>query len=244
MPSVQFYGVDQVMEASRNRECPCWAIFINRALFCKYEDSTDTKASMDMLEKHLDSLEESGNNAAIYTLKFFECAKGHSIKVNEKTVCDGGQFNFKLVSPEQHEQGVMRIGSVYQNNKLMEERIKKLEEELKQTVVEPEPETVGSVIIDLLKKPQDLAFLINVAKGAIGLPMTNYSETMGSLSGIPKAAEQISNDEAVERMSNAMTTLENADPKLLTHLEKLAKMSQDKPDQFKSTLGILDLYNL
>lgn len=237
--SVQFYGFDQVMAAAKARNCSCWGIYINRALFSKYED-VNMPASLDILSQNLDVLEESGTQG-IYTLKFFEC-DNKPMKITERSICDGGQFNFKMIEQDE------RIGNqiVYRqqmsHNSALEERIKKLEKELQESeIVDDEPETLEGTVIGLLKKPQDLAILANVFRGIIGLPVQN----LGAITGIPAQSQaQLTEDEKLDRLEKAMDTLTTKDSNLLTHLEKLAALSEKEPERFKMMLGMLDIQQL
>lgn len=239
MATVQFFGVDQVMEAAENLNCPAWAIFISRALFTKYEGSEMTE-SLQLLQKNLEALSRPGSTA-IYTLKFFESETGKAIKLNERTVCDGGSFNFKLVEPAERE--AMLIGNSSQYGMIAEMR-KEIEELKKQKAAaealidDDEPESIGTVLLDLLKKPAELAQLVNIGRAMIGMPVQNMG-AIGSVPAIPAIPE--SKMQQVDRLEKALDTLEKSDPLLIDHLEKLAHMATTNPEQFKGTVSILDL---
>lgn len=242
MPAVQFYGLDAVMTAAENMKCPCWAIFYSGKLFCKYED-TDFDASMDILEQNLVTLQKS-DSAAIYALKFFEC-KDNPVKINERTVCDAGSFNFKMME-ETERQGnqigfhMSQVVRDTEERMKLSHRIEKLEEE-KKALIEKEPDSIGSALIDLFKRPSELAQLINIARAALGMPVQNLGNIIGHTRAIGNETEAMPQEEKLERLENALNALEKADPNLITHLEKLANMATNNPDQFKGTVGILDL---
>lgn len=232
--SVQFYGIDNVMQAADNLKCSCWGIYINGRLFSKYED-TDVAAALSLLRDNLEILERSNSNGT-YTLKFFELQKGQPPKINDRSVTDAGSFNFKLIDAEEREQGLQRVNSYNIYIRQMEERMKKLEDELKATEVEPEPDTIGSVILDLFKRPDDLAVVVNTMRAAVGLPVQN----LGMITGIRAGnTESISQDEKLQRTADAIDKLEKNDPDLVHHLEKLSKIAEESPDQFKMLLSML-----
>lgn len=240
MASCQFFGVQQVISAAGNLKCPAWAIFIGRQLFCKYE-GTDEHESLDLLQQNLETLEQ-GQTTAIYTLKFFEVEEGKKIKINERTVCDGGSFNFKLVDPEQR---MERYGAVAINgsNQMISEMRKEMQE-LRQMISqqreneydESEPETIGSVLIDAIKNPDQLFNLINAGRALFGLPVQNPPAV--AIGGIGDAAG--SKEDQLQRLSNAIDILEKNDPKIVDHLEKLAEIATKNPMQFKMLLTMLD----
>lgn len=234
--SVQFWGSEEVMAAAEARNCSCWGIYINRALFCKFEE-TDMTASLDILNQNLEVLERSGTTG-IYTVKFFENKNGQPVKITEKTVCDGGQFNFKLTTQDEREQ--KQIG--YLSNSIigkLENRIETLEKE-KAELENDDPETLQDAIIGLLKNPDQLAQLVNIGRGAIGLPIQNYGG-IGNVraGGNNNAVNDVPAEEKMQRLEQCMNTLDENDPELLLHLEKLAAMAKNNPTNFKMLLGML-----
>ncbi len=249
--AVQFFGKEQVMEAADRMQCPAWAIYHSgRQLFTKYE-MNNIDESLDTLEQALDLILLNRSDA-IYMIKFFEIPKGSErVKINEKTVCDGGSFNFKTITPELREQNQM--GYLQSQQQIQyEKRIMALEQKLKEAEQEPEPESIGSVFLDLLKRPDELAQLVNIGRLAVGLPVANLGAIagltrIGENSHVSEPTEQFTSEEAinrdqqVDRLAGAIDILEKHDPKLVAHLEKLAKMAEEKPDEFKMTLGLLDI---
>jgi hypothetical protein len=66
MPAVQFYGVNEVLKAAENRDCPQWGIFQGKQFLFKYEE-IDQVESLTFLQEILKALQRSD---AIYTIKF------------------------------------------------------------------------------------------------------------------------------------------------------------------------------
>lgn len=241
--AVQFYGKDQVMDAVEKIECPAWAIFHSgNRLFTKFEED-DLNVSTATLEQALDMLMMNPNDA-IYILKFFRIPKGqNSIEINEKSVCNHSSFNFKTITPAAREQN--QIGYFNQAASLTyEKRIMKLEQELKEAQAQEEPESIGSVLLDLLKQPNELAQIVNIGRVALGLPVQNYGNSIGAtrIGGQNDTpAIPANKEEQLERLANAVDTLEKHDPDLVGHLEKLAKMAVENPKDFKARIGLLDI---
>ncbi len=244
---IQYYGVDAVLDAAKNFRCAAWAIFIRSSLFMKFEDD-DLNASLSFLEQALISLEPGGTDA-IYTIKFFEPAEnGKVLKINEKSVCTAGGFTFKLTDPAQREQRA--LGYAVQSNHVLNqvnERIDKLEKmfiKLMEQEPEPEPETVGTVLIDALKNPEQLMHLINAGKMLLGFPIQEQPPVhaignVNSTAGVQQQQQEYS-EELILRLQTAVSTLEKNDPKLVEHLEKLAVMSETDKGTFSFLLSMLD----
>lgn len=238
MASVQFYGIDQVMMASRNYKCPAWGIFVNGALFSKCEGG-DLSSSLAMLEQMLEMLQET-NSTGIYTIKFFECPEGETIKINQKTVCDGGSFNCKLVDEQQRIGRGLAVSGFHE----MRAEIEELKKQLAAKEEEEEEPSIGSVVVDLLKDPAQLGQLINIGRSLLGMPVQQYgapgigTTRIGTDAIVPEVVSE-SQEDKLTRLGNAIDTLEQSDPALVDHLEKLAKMAKENPDHFKSILSFL-----
>lgn len=248
MAAVQFYGVDAVLQAAENRNCPGWAIFIGKSMFMKYE-GINADESLQMLREHLEMLEPSGTTA-IYTLKFFEQPTTGVLKINEKTVCDGGSFNFKLVDPEQRP--AMYMGHVKNNSQISE--LKQEFAEIKQLLAtrlqededeKPDPlDSIGAIVVDALSDPQKLFMYINAGRALIGLPVVDTNKAIGNIMNGQQTATQANQQTAQpmdegERLHNALTTLEKHDRNLIAHLEKLAEMAEREPMKFQMLIKML-----
>lgn len=241
--AVQFYGKQQVLDASENMASYAWAIYHSGSkLFTKYEGS-DESESKQMLDQALEMLERN-NSEAIYLVKFFEVEEGRSIKINEKTVCDGGSFQFKMTTPEAREQ--RQIGYLGQlENYKQEQRILALEKQLKESK-EEDPVTLEATLVDLIKRPEELGYLVNIGRvlmgfeprqmGAIGRIRTSEEVTNEEATVLPKNRE-----EEVERLSVAIDDLEKGDSKLVERLEKMAKLKKEKPEEYKRMISLFDM---
>lgn len=240
MPSVQFYGVDQVITAAENYNCPAWVIFINRAMFAKYE-GTDMQESIAMLDKYLEMLGSNGSTGT-YLIKFFESDGNTPVKITEKSVCTGGSFYFKLNAPEEREQRFIGAAERWKGNSEISElkqEITDLKMQLQEALTaEPEPaeqETIGSVLIDAIKNPEQLMNLINVGRVLMGL-----EPKIAAVGSLPAAAPgEVDQQQLLERLGAAIDTLQANDPNLVDHLETLAKMAVEQPAKFKSLLMML-----
>lgn len=224
MAAVQFYGAGAVIKAAENRDCARWAIFSGKQFLFKYEGD-DITQGLDLLTQTLNAISHS---AATYTIKFYE-GEG---KINEKTICDGGSFNFRMVDEEER-------ASRYQTYNATSNAVLKKLEEMDQRLQAMEADDddgeemggIGGIITGLLKEPEKLGALINIGKNLLGLG-PKYPAAPAAINGVPASGE--------ERILAALQILQETDPKLPEHLEKLAAISQSDPGTFKMLTGMLD----
>lgn len=263
MPSVQFFGISQVVAAAENMDCPAWAIYNGRMLFMKFEGGT-MEESIAFLDGALTMLANSGTTA-IYTIKFFETEEGAKIKINEKSVCTGGSFNFKLVDPEQR--AVVQYGGNvgYAANKvandnfdkianILEKQQQQINALLENQEEEEEPETLTGVLIDTLKNPDKLMSFIGAIKSLTGqqpMQVAAIGSTNATAAPAPAPANvnatvqpghvmsEAEAEQRLVRLGHAVDFLMEVDPQFIEHLEKLVDMEKKSPGKIKSLLAWL-----
>ena len=234
--SIQFRGIDAVVEAYSNRDVPAWSLWQGKQFMFKHEGN-DIAEGANQLHQTLEMLKDTSN--AIYTLKVYEDWKqGQKIKNNTP---DDGSFNFKI-------DGEAQVGATqyYQSrntemlavlNKI-NDRLDTLEEEKE---IEPEQENKLGVIGDIISHPvlspiiqgfvQSL--LANATKRPEQSPAASPQATMqrAVLNGI---------DESEIRLNEALSVLKQHDDKLPEHLAKLAKIAASDKNTFNFLLSTLD----
>jgi hypothetical protein len=262
--AVQFYGKDQVLDAVAKLECPAWAIFHSgNRMFTKYEGD-DLAESIAIMDQAIDMLNMNSNDAT-YTLKFFKPKGSESIDINEKSVCNHSSFNFKTITANQREANT--VGYVNHTMTINYERkIMELQQKLKEAeaAADHEPEGIGSIVMDLLRRPDDLAQLINIGRAALGMPVQNMNMNgaigaitrLGQQEQVPTPAQPFNKtsaaqsqqemnedtqEELLNRLAKSVDTLEKHDKKLIPHLEKLAKLAEENPEEFQKKIDIIDL---
>lgn len=258
MPSVQFFGVQQVIAAAENMDCPAWAIYNGRMLFMKFEGGT-MEESIAFLDGALTMLAGSATTA-IYTIKFFETTEGAKIKINEKSTCTGGSFNFKLVDPDQRAivQYGGNVGYANAHSKQNEgfEKIalllEKQQEQINQLLLaqeeeeEDEPETLTGVLIDTLKNPDKLMSFVGAIKSVLGQQPAQVA-AIGNINTAAAAqpaqpGQQMSEADAedkLNRLAAAVDFLSVVDPQFVEHLERLVELEKKTPGKLKSLLAWL-----
>lgn len=238
--TVQFYGAGQVLRAFTARGLPTWAIFIQKNLWMPGSGADELKAALSMLPP---------GSEAIYTLRCYDIEDS---EVRERTE-SCGSFNFKM--SEESSMGSMGGGS-YEYRLKLEERIKKLEGE-----AEEEEESIlgaiGSAAIGLLERPSELVQVIGAIRAmfqgqqptpqqyaAVGAVVKEFPKKKAPVAAEvvaePEKIVVMDKNEKLQRLAAAIDLLEKNDSEIVVHLEKLAKISEEKPGMFKMLLGSLN----
>jgi len=221
--SVQFFGVDKVLEMFEAREVEAWAVYQGKQFMFK-------GIGVDSLQTILNAI---NGTTPIYSLKVFEGITDPAmIKSN---LADDGSFNFRLQQPG--EMSGVPYGLPYNRNANteLEKRIAQLEAEKISGGDFDEDENdfskiVQDEIIGIIQDPGKLMQWKQVL-GSIFFPSANnnYQRSPGMIGNINQAQNQNQNfmDQETEqqkqtRLVSAINILEENDPKILDHLEKLA----------------------
>lgn len=232
MTGVQFRGKENVLKAFESRGVDVWGIWLKKTLNWKGVGAGD-------LSRYLEMLEQNGAGD-IYTLKVFEDLDD-ATGVKENTPADGS-FNFTLYPGNGGfaDSSITRYEATNNKNKLFE-RLELIEEKLAGLPGEDEPVSIEKTIVDILQDPQRLQQYVNVGRSIMGLPTTqnNYPAAMGNVS---TANNEETQEQRVRRLSDALNILEQHDPEIVEHLEKLAMMAQDNPNKFKGLLSMLQMF--
>lgn len=226
MASVQFKGVNSVIDAYERRKVPAWSLWQGSQFMFKYEGD-DMEQGGQELQSILEVLSDSTN--AIYTLKVYEDLPGGKIK--DKTPHDGS-FNFRLNADNQ-EITNSQYGALRNQNAILE-KLESLEKRLneKDEEEDDEPPSKLGLIGEILNDPGTSQIVLPLIMKAFGIGTTPSHPAMRSINGIP--------DDDRATLNEAMQILKTADPKLPEHLMKLAKLSKESPDSFKFLLQTLD----
>jgi hypothetical protein len=244
--SVQFRGKEQVITAFENKRVDAWSIWQGKQFMHKGMGQNELEDFINLLDR--------SNTTAIYTLKVFEDID--DVKKIKANTDHDGSFNFRLY--ERDADGYMPFQS--RQNVELEKKIDLLEERIEQLLEEKEteeenPKDILGTITGLLSDPDKLGKLIDLGKSLLGQPVqpayvgnVSRAHEMTSLSPSSNAGPvnvtnvNVSEEQRIHRLGIAIDTLEKNDPLILEHLEKLASMASNKPDQFKMLVGMLDMY--
>jgi len=257
--AVQFYGVDDVVEAYNNKGTPAFAIWCGKMLQFRYdgtegEDEQPSKPNMQegeqLLRQYLSSI--WALSTATYTLKTYDDLSPGQ-KIRPSTEYDTA-FNFKICLPQSS--NIAQINGAYPSNNPVLNELKKLNErmdryeELSEQEVDEEPQSLQEAVIGLLQEPERLSQvvepikeLVSLGRVLMGLPPIETTFPMQSaMNGLPvKKIGNTPDPDKVMRLGKALDTLEQYDDLLVEHLEKLAQVASSDKVKFKGLLSMLDL---
>lgn len=236
--AVQFDTAESVLQAYRNKKIPNWAIFCDPQFFERYQDGS-LDAGYHMLEQYLTLLSRS---AAIYTLCVYEVVPVGGIK--ETTPCDGS-FNFQLrerpmnsLPAEVHRQyqgNVTQLWDDYrdlqQENKMLaveNAKLKKDNEILEEDLDALEKQPPQSMWGQLLNDPD--------VKTGIGAVMHEIADWVRNPKG---AAGGGSFSVGSVPESGALNALLQKVPDLYDLLDKLNRLSEERPGKFEFYISAL-----
>ncbi len=250
--SIQFRGLENALQAYVNKDVACWSIWQGKQMLDKGKDAETLRAFLELLE--------ASDSEAIYTVRVYEDIEDP--KKIKSTTADDGSFNFRLNEPNQlpvkFRGGYERGG--YGKGNSLEERFEELEEKISGFIdaqtnppANPEEDTLQGALIGLLKDPDKLGKFIDVTKNLLGQNVqpsyvgnvNRLSDSTASLSPSNNGAASASNvsaEEKLKRLGAAIDTLEKADPELIPHLEKLAKVATENPRQFLQLISMIDVF--
>lgn len=260
MASIQFRGLNEVLKAYENRDAQGWSLWDGKSFMFR-------GIGINELTTTLESLDRNGSTA-IYTCKVYEEIDNVK-KIKQNTECDGS-FNFRLYDREEDGRYLPGRGLSSVEDRLnermnqFEDRILKVLENMTDPGEDPgeqQQDGLMGTITGLLQDPDKLGKLINLGKSIFGQPVqpayvgnvNKLTEGLGNGGDPSLSPSSLQTSQAapvtpeeyearVNRLGVAINTLEKADNKIVDHLEKLASISVNKPDQFKMLIGMLELY--
>jgi hypothetical protein len=231
MTGVQLIGKKLVMDSYSALDCDCWALYQGKQFIV-------SGCGVDDLDRWLTSFEASGTTAT-YLIRVYDCeTPPTSSTANADYVAC---VSFKLVDTYQG------MGIAGHNNGLME-RIKGIEKKLDEREEDQEGEEgmdLNAIITGWLTDPAKLAQVAGVIRmftgggGAAIETAPAAIQGIGAVSPGPAAQEAPAVD--LEKLAAALDILGAKDPKLVEHLEKLAKLATNEPELFKSVISKIDL---
>jgi hypothetical protein len=243
MSSVQFTGIDNIIEAFEANDIPYFGVFAGKSLIFKNptrgeEAIEDTFESAELLRSFLYKLNKGSN--AVYTLKLYENLPAGGItdktpanfSINFRLNLEGMYLtNDKAVQYEQKQSQQSEI--------LAELKALRIKVETMEGMDDDKEEETNPIIGALTKNPEVMNALVMAAVGAITGLISKFAPQQETIKMQP-AINGI-NDEPTEqqKIDKAIEVLSQSTPNLGDSLLILAKMSIDNPQQYKWLLGLL-----
>lgn len=248
MASIQFRGIDSVMRAYDlgADSDTFWAVCAGKNQLHRGQGKEELKRFLDLIK--------GGESSAIYTLKIYDDVD--SVKQIKERTEASLSYNFNLDG----------AGGTREYYTQLEARIKQIEEGPEDEEEESVMTKIGNAAVGLLGDPDKLLAAINglpnlfnsiagifqspQAPQVIGRMIENYMQPAaqvaphtfdnnGPVSGVNNN-NIMSAEEQNQILANALDQLEKADPKIVSHLDKLAKLSVSNPQLFNMLISQVD----
>lgn len=233
MASIQFLGLEPVLQMFINRGIETWGLFQGKQFLSAGE-------GVDGLRQYLTAVAPYGSQA-IYTLKIYT-GNPDPDDITDKTQSNGS-FNFKLtegVAGAPAKVGGYGMGALDPITAKLHELVAAKVGDAIEDILNPKPEKqdIGDVLMGYLDDPDALATVL----GAIGKIFNKnpMPAQLGQVAGI--GAPRVHTEERVQRLAAALDRLERVDPNLVEHLEKLADLGEQEPDIYRSMVKKLKLF--
>lgn len=231
MTGVQLIGRKGVLERFETFETDTWALYQGKQFIVG-------GVGADSLDKWLTGFEQSGSTAT-YMLRVYDSEEAPTSATgnSDYVAC----IAFKALDPYDG------YGINGHNNKLLD-RIGALEKKLEKGDDDEEITDLNSIIMGWLSDPVKLgqvAGAIRTVFGGAGAiqPVALPAAPVQTISGFGVTKDEPTantTEEKLQRLAAALDILEKKDPDLVSHMEKLAKLSQTQPGLFKTVLMQLD----
>lgn len=251
---IQFFGIDNVVQAYVNNQCAPFSLWSGKLQLLKYDGTgpdgykqPTVQEGMQLLNDYLCAM--YSGTTAIYTLRTYEDLKPGE-KIKPSTEYDTA-FNFKINVAPQASDGTMVYAGTGRGNNLVLEELKKINsriDTLEGLDDDDEEPTVIGMVNDLVQEPEKLrevvssvAILVDMAKDFLGLPVSHRAQ-VGNVNRVSDiSSDTESQEERVNRLQGALNDLEKVDPKIVDHLCKLAQIAKQNPGKFKGLIGMLEM---
>lgn len=235
--SAQCFGKEKVIELFENRGLDAWSIWCGKQFLFTGIGSDELDSQLEMIL--------AGTNS-VYTLKVYRSITDAE-EITEKTPA-AGSFNFypreKFESPSRENGAAKTIGAVH---RLIEEKVaEKIADALDRDERPDKKQSIG----DILQDPDQIKEWIGVISLAKTLLSGNPQQesipmqlgNVGNVTRVEEAQEvekEYSERDQI-RLTTAINILGRNDPKIIDHLEKLARMSQTNKPMFDNLIMMLN----
>ncbi len=252
MPGIQFFGIDNVIEAYENNAVPAFAVWSGKIPLLRYDgvdaSGTYTKPTIEegrqLLENYLSAMYQG--STASYIMKIYSDLKPGE-KIKPSTEFDTG-FNFKICAPSSE----MMNGypAVRGNNNPVIAALQKIDERLKVIedggIEDEEPETITEAVIGMINEPSKLSEFVGSLKEIAELGkslLTGQPMQPAHIGNIKRPGQTATalDDSQLMRIGNAIELLGKYDPKITEHLERLAQLAEQDTKKFLSIVSMIDL---
>lgn len=231
--SVQFNGIDKVLDAYQFRNAAAWSLWQNRQFLFKFEGD-DIAEGAAQLQTILNAISDS---PAVYTLKVYEDLKG--VKITDKLAADGS-FNFRM-----KEQAVAGASDNSIVHLLQQIRVDQAELKQRLDMQEAEDPENGSLgAIGMVKEVLSIPGVPEILSGIVARFLNPVSAQPAALAGVPAQAAQAVevSEQEVERLLSAYVAIREKMPEALELLETLGDMALNDPKKFAKVKAGISMF--
>lgn len=232
--TVQFWGVEKILEAYENCQIPAWAFLQGKGIIHSYAGE-DMDEGAQMLEKLLKMM--GTRSTAVYALQLY---KKPGDDITNKT-----EFNNRFQCKLSDEEYSDNYGG-YSNK-----RIRELEEKLAEKEDEDDTEKIGGlqgILVGIIQKPEVQQFLLATVAGVVRKFLGGPAQP-ATMAGVPENETDLESREGEAyanlvpeeqtKLTRAMIILMQGDPTVGTNLLKIATLLQNDPGKYKMFAGML-----
>jgi|HubBroStandDraft_5_1064220.scaffolds.fasta_scaffold51700_1 hypothetical protein len=233
--SVQFRGIDNVVDAYKANRMGPFAILCGKCIIHSSEDlgNEDVEVGAGELRKFLNMLRQGGSEAK-YTLQVYRLKDDEEI---DSSTPWKRSFNFSLwaagdMTPYQERR--------YTETQQLQDRIDVLEKRLAEEMTEEDEEeeklTIGKVLNGLMEMPQIKNAIAAAAIGLVSkvIPLPNMAAKVAGTDGSQAGqAQSVLTADQVDKANKAMQILSRLDPQLGDNLLKIANIAAQEPVKYQ-----------
>lgn len=227
MIGVQLIGRDAVLNRFNKFDTDTWALYQGKQFIVG-------GVGEEQLSDWLSDLTTSGSTAQ-YVLRMYDADQPPTAATGNADYV--ASINFKLVDTYEGQ-------GIHGHSVKLMQRLEAIEKRLDAEQQEEETESINDVIMGWLTEPEKLGMVVGAAKQLFGLSGAMPPAPVQAIAGfnVGKDNEQITpgKEQQLQVLSTALDILEKADPNIVMHLDKLAKLSQTDPLIFAGAIAKID----
>lgn len=227
MIGVHIIGRDAVLNRFRKFETDTWGLYQGKQFMVG-------GIGEDQLSDWLDDLTTTGSTA-IYVLRMYDADQPPTAASGNADYISS--VNFKLIDNYEgqgihgHSVGLMK-------------RLEAIEKKLDASEEQEETEGLNDVIMGWLTEPEKLGMVVGAFRQLVGLGGGVPPAPVQAIAGFNVAKDNekptADKEQQLQTLAKALDILEKADPNIVVHLDKLAKLSQTDQVLFNWTIAKLD----
>lgn len=228
MIGVQIIGREAVLSRFNKFDTDTWALYQGKQFIVG-------GVGEDQLSDWLSDLSTAGSTAT-YVLRMYDTDQPPTAATGNADYV--ASINFKLVDSYEGQ-------GIHGHSVKLMQRLEAIEKKLDaEEQGEEEPGGINDVIMGWLTEPEKLGMVVGAFRQLVGmggaLPPAPVQAIAGFNVGKDNEQPGADKEQQLQALARALDILEKADPKIVTHLDKIAKLSQTDPMIFAGIIAKID----